>query len=74
MSVIHTTAEIGGTAYDYAYSDAGRWLVRDGALYAEAYDPPGSNRAYAEGDPMPSDAVEQAASDVLAILLGGAHD
>ena len=68
MSVIRETATLGGVAYDYTYSDAGRWL------YAEAYDPLGSGREYEEGGPIPAEVAEQAASDVLAVLLGGTDD
>lgn len=60
MSVKYTTKVIGGTEYDYAYSDEGRYLVRDGVHYAEAIDPIGSMREYTEGDVMPTDEGDDA--------------
>lgn len=72
MSVIQTVAEIGGIQYDYTYSDANRYVVRDGISYAEAYDQLNSGREYVEGEPMDSD--EQGASELLSILLGGSDD
>ena len=71
MSVIQTTATLNGTTYDYAYSDSGRYIVRDGAMYEEAYDPLNSGRVYTEGEPIVTD--ESEAQTVLAILLGGAE-
>ena len=32
------------------YSDAGRYVVRDGVEYVEAIDPVGTGREYTEGD------------------------
>lgn len=32
------------------YSDAGRYVVRDGVEYSEAIDPVGTDREYTEGD------------------------
>ena len=48
--VIQTTKEISGVVYDYAYSDAGMKIVRDGVEYDEAIDPVGSGRVYTESD------------------------
>lgn len=41
--------------FEYRYSDEGRYLIRDGAEYTEAWDPIGSGREYAEGDIIPVD-------------------
>ena len=60
MSVKYTTKVIGGTEYDYAYSDEGRYLVRDGIPYGEAIDPLNSGRKYTEGDVMPTDEDDEA--------------
>ena len=46
--VIQTTKEVGGVVYDYAYSDAGMMIERNGAMYSEAIDPFGSGRTYSE--------------------------
>lgn len=41
------------------YSDAGRYVVRDGTAYVEAIDPPNMGRVYTEGDPIdPADIIE----------------
>lgn len=48
--VIQTTKEINGVAYDYAYSDAGMKILRDGVEYDEAIDPAGSGRVYTESN------------------------
>lgn len=74
MSVIYGTETIDGVEYDHAYSDAGRYLVRDGQQFEEAYDPKGSGRTYEEGDPIPQEDTEASASEILGILLGGSDD
>lgn len=48
--IIHTTKEINGIMYDYAYSDSGFMIERDGARYSEAVDPLDSGRVYTETD------------------------
>lgn len=48
--IVKTTKEINGVVYDYAYSDAGMMIERDGAYYSEAVDPMGSGREYTETD------------------------
>ena len=46
--IIQTTKEINGVVYDYAYSDSGYMIERDGARYSEAVDPLDSGRVYTE--------------------------
>ena len=48
--IIQTTKEINGVVYDYAYSDSGYMIERDGARYSEAVDPLDSGRLYTETD------------------------
>ena len=48
--IIQTTKEINGVVYDYAYSDSGYMIERDGVRYSEAVDPIGSGRLYTETD------------------------
>lgn len=48
--IIQTTKEINGAVYDYAYSDSGFMIERDGVRYSEAVDPLGSGRTYTETD------------------------
>ena len=48
--IIQTTKEIDGVVYDYAYSDSGYMIERDGVRYSEAVDPIDSGRVYTETD------------------------
>lgn len=43
----------GGVEFTRTYSDAGRYVVREGISYEEAYDPSVYGRTYAEGDLIP---------------------
>ena len=70
--VIYETRTLNGVEYDYAYSDEGRYLIRDGRQYETVYNPLGSGRTYEEGDPIPPE--EGDAQAVLNILLGGPDD
>ena len=72
MAIVKTTRTLNGHEYDYTYSDAGRYVVRDGVSYDEAYDPLNSGREYTEGDVIGSEPSE--AEEVLDILLGGSDD
>lgn len=70
--IVRTTKTIDGIEYDYTYSNAGRYVVRDGAAYEEAVDPLGSNREYVEGEPIEDDGSTP--EEILGILLGGQDD
>ena len=48
--IIQTTKEINAVVYDYAYSDSGYMIERDGVRYSEAVDPLNSGRVYTETD------------------------
>ena len=48
--IIQTKKEINGVMYDYAYSDSGYMIERDGLRYSEAVDPLDSGRLYTETD------------------------
>ena len=48
--IIQTIKEINGVVYDYAYSDSGYMIERDGVRYSEAVDPLDSGRVYTETD------------------------
>ena len=48
--IIQTTKEINGVVYDYAYSDSGYMIERDGVRYSEAVDPLDPWRVYTETD------------------------
>lgn len=53
------------------YSNSGRYVVRDGVSYEEAYDPAKFNRTYTEGELIP---IEDLSSDDYAqigrIMMG----
>ena len=55
------------------FSDAGRYVVRDGVEYEEACDPSEFHREYTEGGLMPSEGGSRSeAEEILDILIGGA--
>jgi hypothetical protein len=62
---------IGNYTYTRTYSDANRYVVRDGAEYEEALDSIDSGLVYTEGNLIPTEDVEDAMA-ILDILLGGA--
>lgn len=57
--IITETMTIDNNEFIRTYSDAGRYVVRDGVSYEEAVDPVGFDRTYTEGelipDQMPTD-------------------
>ena len=67
--IIQTTKEINGVVYDYAYSDSGYMIERDGARYSEAVDPLDSGRLYTETDePIDVCTKEETVEDYKAAL------
>ena len=68
---------IGERLFNRVYSDAGRYVVRDGVSYSEACDPAEFNREYTEGDPMPEEERDISALESKAeaydILIGEAE-
>ena len=50
--IIQTIKEINGVVYDYAYSDSGFMIERDGMRYSEAVDPLNSKRVYTETEEL----------------------
>ena len=70
--IITEHLEINGRAFTKTTSDAGRYVVREGISYVEAYDPSEFNRQYTEGEIIDEyDPVS--AEELLEILLGGAE-
>jgi len=57
---------INGKQFIHTYSDEGRYIVRDGVEYEEAYDPAELDRQYTEGDEIPVTDEE-----AFSIILGG---
>lgn len=68
--IITSTLMIGGEEFTYTRSDAGRYVVRDGISYEEAYDPTSYGRTYIEGDIIHT----EESGEILDILLGGSDD
>ena len=67
--IIQTTKEINGVVYDYAYSDSGYMIERDGVRYSEAVDPLDSGRLYTETDePIDVGTKEETVEDYKAVL------
>lgn len=58
---------IGTKAFIRTYSDAGRYVVRDGVEYSEAIDPAEFGRTYTEGEVIEDGAT---ADELLDILTG----
>ena len=53
------------------YSDANRYVVRDGVAYSEANDPAEFGRVYTEGDLMPETEADLAdKAEAYDILMG----
>lgn len=69
--IITEQFEINGRSFTRTYSDAHRYVVRDGVSYSEANDPTEFGRTYEEGDLMEEFTEELTAEDALNILLGG---
>lgn len=51
--IITEQVTVDGREFIKTTSDEGRYVVRDGANYEEAYDPVGYTRTYTEGDLIP---------------------
>ena len=67
--IIQTTKKINGVLYDYAYSDSGNMIERDGVRYSEAVDPLDSGRLYTETDePINVGTSEESVEDYKAAL------
>lgn len=64
--IVQETLEIGGKAFVRTFSDAGRFVVRDGIPYSEACDPAELGRMYTEGDMIELDEYSEAGR----ILMG----
>lgn len=64
------TYMLGEREFTRTYSDANRYVVRDGVEYSEANDPSEFGRVYTEGELMPPEDIAAQAEEVLNILLG----
>lgn len=61
---------INGIDHIRTWSDAGRYVVRDGASYEEAVDPSEFGRTYTEGDLIPVEEGEEDFAQVGRIMMG----
>ena len=66
--IVTESFKVGERDFIRTYSDANRYVVRDGVEYSEACDPAEFGRTYTEGDVMPVD--ESEAQEILNILMG----
>lgn len=62
------TVIINNKEFTRTWSDANRYVVREGVSYSEAYDPSEFGRTYTEGDVMEEDETE--AEEIISILTG----
>ena len=68
------TFYINNRQFTRTYSDANRYVVRDGISYSEACDPSEFNRTYTEGDIMTDEPIGHSeAEEIVNILTGGAE-
>lgn len=75
MAIVTETYMLNGREFTRTYSDANRYVVRDGIEYGEANDPSEFGRIYTEGDIMedsetPSEDTESEAQEIVDILTG----
>ena len=66
--IVTESFKVGERDFIRTYSDANRFVGRDGVEYSEACDPAELGRTYTEGDVMPVDEGE--AQEILNIILG----
>lgn len=66
------TITVDGRELTRTWSDAGRYVVREGVSYGEAIDPAELGRTYTEGEIMPED--EATAEELLEIIVGGTSE
>lgn len=71
--IIVENITMNGKEFTYTYSDANRYVVRDGISYSEAYDPAEFGRTYTEGNIIEEDETEEKneSEEILDIILGG---
>lgn len=68
--IVQEHFDVSGRDFVRTYSDAGRYVVRDGESYSEACDPAEFGRNYTEGELMPPEDIAAQAEEVLNILMG----
>lgn len=71
--IVQEHFDVSGRDFIRTTSDAGRYVVRDGASYSEACDPAEYGRTYTEGELMPPEEREDemaAKAEAYGILTG----
>lgn len=68
MAIKTETYILNGREFTRTWSDANRYVVRDGVSYSEAHDPSEFNRTYTEGDIIEESDSE--AEGILNIIMG----
>lgn len=53
--IVQEHFDVSGRDFVRTYSDAGRYVVRDGESYSEACDPAEFGRTYTEGELIPDE-------------------
>lgn len=71
MAIRTETYVLNNREFTKTWSDANRYVVRDGISYSEANDPTEFGRTYTEGDLIPEEGTESEAEEILDIILGG---
>jgi len=72
MAIVTEKYMLNGREFTKTYSDANRYVVRDGIEYSEANDPSEFARLYEEGNVMEGDGgTESTAEEIVDILTGG---
>lgn len=71
MAIRTESFQVNGRKFIRTYSDANRYVVRDGVAYSEANDPAEFGRIYTEGDLMPETEADLAdKAEAYDILMG----
>lgn len=71
--IVQENYTLNGRDFVRTYSDANRYVVRDGVAYSEANDPAEFGRVYTEGEPMPPEEFDaQTAYQQLRVDLAAA--
>ncbi len=76
MAIVTEIYTLNGREFTRTYSDANRYVVRDGIEYSEANDPSEFGRTYTEGNIIEEAEESEPASEaeeILNILVGGAE-
>ena len=68
MAIRTETYVLNNREFSRTWSDANRYVVRDGISYSEANDPSEFGRTYTEGDIMEESGSE--AEEILNIIMG----